>query len=480
MKKLLIFIVAYQAEAHIASLLERIPKSVWESEEFITEVLLIDDGSTDKTSEKANGWMLEHGRLVSVLRNPKNQGYGGNQKLGYRYAIDHHFDAVVLLHGDGQYPPEQIEALVTPIFSGDADAVFGSRMMQKKEALAGGMPFYKFLGNIILTKFQNFLLKQHLSEYHSGFRAYSVTALKQLPFECNSQDFAFDCEIIIQLRDTGKRIAEIPIPTRYAGEICRVNGVKYAWQVISNTILSRFQRISCYYAPKFDYAGDSSPYEDKTGFYSSHSFAVENVTAGSHVLDIGCAEGFVARELRQKGCIVTETTTDDFSQATQDYDYILLLDVLDNLTAPEDILRQIRHHHGKNTKVIIVVGNIAFFVMRLSLFVGQFNYGKRGILDFSNLRLFTLKSLRRTLEDAGFSIISQTGIPVPWPFVFKNKFLARMGTVVNRFLIKISKGLFAYQIAVIAEPIPPLKDLLKEAEKEGRHILAETLRHHSR
>jgi glycosyltransferase involved in cell wall biosynthesis len=124
-----------------------------------------------------------------VLYNPVNQGYGGNQKIGYHYAIENGFDFVALLHGDGQYAPEMLGALTEPLRQGEADAVFGSRMLVRGDALKGGMPLYKFLGNRILTSVQNRLLGTKLSEFHSGYRVYRVSAIKALPFDRNSNVF---------------------------------------------------------------------------------------------------------------------------------------------------------------------------------------------------------------------------------------------------------------------------------------------------
>ncbi len=167
-KRILIFIVAYNAEKTIDSVLDRIPESLRNKN---VEVLVIDDFSKDETFSRgiAHPSPSEDFK-ITVLRTPENQGYGGNQKLGYRYAIDHGFDIVALVHGDGQYAPEKLTALLDPFLKGGADAVFGSRMMNKGDALKGGMPLYKWVGNQILTKFENVMLGTHLSEFHSGYR----------------------------------------------------------------------------------------------------------------------------------------------------------------------------------------------------------------------------------------------------------------------------------------------------------------------
>src|ERR1700689_4595571 len=195
-QRVLIFVVAYHAESTIADVVRRIPTKLLEEYDF--ELLIIDDSSKDATFERSHelSTRTDIPFDIRVLFNPINQGYGGNQKLGYRYAIENHFDFVALIHGDGQYAPECLPALLEPLRNGEAAAVFGSRMLQPSEALRGGMPKYKFLGNRILTALQNKLLRSSLSEFHSGYRIYSTYALAAIPFERNSNGFHFDTEII--------------------------------------------------------------------------------------------------------------------------------------------------------------------------------------------------------------------------------------------------------------------------------------------
>src|SRR5580704_13339150 len=184
--RVLVFIVAYNAEKTIREVVFRIPAGLLNTYEV--DVLIIDDSSRDTTFEK--GHSVAHDPAlpfpITVLFNPKNQGYGGNQKLGYHYAIENSYDFVVLLHGDGQYAPECLPELLDPLRRGEADAVLGSRMLVRGGALQGGMPLYKFLGNRILTWVENKLLHANLSEFHSGYRAYSVRTLEKIPFERNT------------------------------------------------------------------------------------------------------------------------------------------------------------------------------------------------------------------------------------------------------------------------------------------------------
>lgn len=493
MKKVLILILAYNAERHIAGVLNRIPDTLWNNAQYQAEVVIIDDCSKDNTSKVAREYLRGSARPIRLLRNATNQGYGGNQKVGYTYAIEHGYDAVVMVHGDGQYPPEFLPDMIAPILNGDADAVFGSRMINKGDALKGGMPKYKFVGNIVLTWLQNLMLGSKLAEFHSGYRAYSVPALRKIPFQFNSNVFHFDTDIIIQFVDCKLRMLEIPIPTHYGDEVCHVNGMRYAIDVMLSTVLSRIQKFGIFYAPKFDYARVAA-YDDKGNFASSHGFALDQVAKNQfigkaqRVLDIG-AGGFVAARLRAKGALVTgcderedsamrgsydafypmDIDRPDFGAlATQHFDSILLLDVLERLQTPEDFMTQLHAWSAvDNPRIIITTANVAFFTQRFMLLLGQFNYGRRGTLDMTHKRLFTFASLKRLLEGTGFNIIEVQGIPAPFPLAMGDGPLARALLKINLFLIKISKGLFSYQIAVSARPVPTLELLVQHAIAHG-------------
>lgn len=231
--------VAYNAESTLENVVARIPREFVES---ISVILICDDASQDSTFSVGQSVGNSRPDLpISLIRHPINLGYGGNQKAGYRWMLNHDIDVVVLLHGDGQYAPEYLPQMVQPIISGTADIVFGSRMMVRGNALKGGMPVYKFIGNKILTFWQNRMAGIRLSEWHSGYRAYSTRSLASTDFELNSDYFDFDTEIILQMIEANQRIVEIPIPTFYGDELSRVNGVKYGWRVAKHTALWRLK-----------------------------------------------------------------------------------------------------------------------------------------------------------------------------------------------------------------------------------------------
>jgi len=485
--RVLVFIVAYNAERTIESVLARIPRCL--QERYDLEVLVIDDSSPDRTFEIGDA-VRQRASLafpLHMLFNPDNQGYGGNQKIGFHYAIENGFDAVALVHGDGQYAPESLPELLEPLRCGKADAVMGSRFIDRGGARRGGMPLYKFVGNRILSSMQNRLLRTQLSEFHSGYRVYTTDALRSIPFDLNTNDFHFDTEIIIQLLRAEQRLIELPIATYYGDEICRVNGLKYAKDVTFASLKARVQNMDLIYDRKFDCRPTPSSnehYRTKLHYDSTHTFALEVVKPGSRVLDIGCGDGQLGQVLRRRGCYVAgidswplrgSVELDEFHLhdleslplpvRVADFDYVLLLDVIEHLRDPEEFIAELKRATAENPHVTFVIssGNVAFMVTRLLLLAGQFNYGKRGILDMTHTRLFTFATLRRLLEGAGFELVESRGVPAPFPEAVGGN-VGHLLLRLNRGLIRVRASGFAYQIFFVARPRPSLRYLLKRAE----------------
>ena len=342
------------------------------------------------------------------------------------------------------------------------------------------MPAYKWIGNQVLTAFQNRMLGTKLSEFHTGYRLYSTAALAQIPFEKNTNDFHFDTEIIIQFVLRKLRIAELPIPTFYGDEVCHVNGMKYAWDVFKSTIKARLCGIHLFYDRKFDVNPEIGSHSDKLAFPSSQTFAVESCAAGKSVLQLGIGHANVAAELERRGCRVTAIdfaanelaeNSDTIRSAASPslpadlpaYDQILLMDLIEHLHDPENFMDALRKETaGRRPEVIITSANVAFFVTRIMLALGQFNYSRKGILGIGHRRLFTFKSLRALLEQAGYEILEARGVPAPFPLAIGTNFWSRALLKTNQFLLKISQGLFAYQVCIRARALPDSRHLLKE------------------
>ena len=210
-KKVIVVMPAYNAEKTIEKTYRDIPKN------SVDEVIVVDDGSRDETVKIAKKLGLR------VFIHEKNLGYGGNQKTCYKEALKSGADIVVMIHPDYQYDATLTADLIKPIIENRFDIMLGSRIRSRKEALAGGMPLYKYISNRFLTVLENIVLGLNLSEYHTGFRAFSKEVLQKLPLENFSNDFVFDQEILISAHVAGYTMGEIAVPVRYFPEASSIN-----------------------------------------------------------------------------------------------------------------------------------------------------------------------------------------------------------------------------------------------------------------
>ncbi len=210
-KKVIVVLPAYNAALTLQKTMEEIPYDI------VDEVVFVDDNSTDNSIEVAERIGIKH-----IIKHAENKGYGGNQKTCYNKALELNGDIIVMLHPDYQYTPLLITAMVAIIGNGLYPVVFGSRILGKG-ALKGGMPVYKYIANRFLTLFQNICMNQKLSEYHTGYRAFSREVLESVNYNDNSDDFVFDNEIVAQIFYRGYEIAEVTCPTKYFDEASSIN-----------------------------------------------------------------------------------------------------------------------------------------------------------------------------------------------------------------------------------------------------------------
>jgi len=226
MAKIEVVMPAYNAAKTIASVFERLPQQAVSS---IEKFIVIDDGSKDDTGEVVKALSKKYS--IELLVHEKNRGYGAAQKTGYNKAMQDGADIVVLLHSDGQYAPELILEMIAPIRDGRADIVGGSRILGGK-AKEGGMPFIRYWGNRFLTLIENIVFGLNVTTYHSGYKVYSGKALAKIDYRRYSDNFYFDSEMYVGAKRNGLRIAEVPIPTRYAGEKSYLNPWTYGLGVL--------------------------------------------------------------------------------------------------------------------------------------------------------------------------------------------------------------------------------------------------------
>ncbi|MBL7129556.1 MAG: glycosyltransferase [Ignavibacteria bacterium] len=474
-KKIGILIVAYNAVTTLSKVLDRIPKNVLEE---IDEIAVFDDASKDETYMLSVGYKeVKKLDKLQIYLNEKNLGYGGNQKRGFKYFIDKDFDAVVLLHGDGQYAPEVLQEMYDPIVSGKADVVLGSRMMSKYGgALKGGMPFYKYVGNKALSTYQNITLKMNLTEFHSGYRAFSVDGLRKIHFDNMTDDFHFDTQIIVKANHNNLKITEVPIPTFYGEEICYVNGVKYAKDIIRTVrdykkTLKGKKKVSTY--EEF-----YTRYPIKLYPFSSH-YEVMKILNEKENLDIleicyggGSIAGNISKQNRVSGLGFRAPSDSairsyiDYHQCdlnsgvpaelleNKKYDVVLLMDMLEHLQNYQYILNDSKKILKDGGRVIVSIPNIANLYVRLNLLIGRFPYADRGLLDRNHLHFFTYGSAKKLLSNNRLEIIKTRYTPIPIIEVLPVFLKKNVGRLLNLVLFLLSIlfiRLFTYQFIFITK-----------------------------
>jgi glycosyltransferase involved in cell wall biosynthesis len=470
--RIAVVVVAFNAASTLAEVLDRIPKSF---RSRLSDVVVCDDASSDCTYTVGLEYKKSCDLPLTVIRRARNLGYGGNQKAAYRWAIDNGLDIVALLHGDGQYAPEVIEDMVDPLVSSSCDAVLGSRMLELGTARLGGMPLYKYLGNRVLSRFANSVTGMHLSEWHSGYRAYRVDALAEIPFESNSDGFDFDTEIILQLHEAGKDVVEVPIPTYYGSEICYVNGIEYARDVVRDLLRYRFHKMG-FGSGTMAFA--DGPYELKPSPSSSHHKLLAWVgdERPKRVLDLGCSSGMLGEMLRLSGHYVigvdsvklegvghrlNEFVEADLNQGIpqevgSDFDVVLGADVLEHLVDPSSLLKDVRALLSPGGVMLVSVPNIAHWYARLRVVTGRFEYERRGIFDSGHLRFFTGRSFERMARESGWRVRRRVISGVPIDVAERGgsvpRWLTRFVIGADRIGMALAPRLFAYQLLFELEP----------------------------
>jgi 2-polyprenyl-3-methyl-5-hydroxy-6-metoxy-1,4-benzoquinol methylase len=325
----------------------------------------------------------------------------------------------------------------------------------------------------VLTSVENALLGTELSEFHSGYRAYRVSALDTVPLQHNSDDFDFDTQIIIQLVDAGHRIVEIPIPTFYGDEICYVNGMKYARDVVKDVLEYRLNRMGF---GTSQWVAEIAEYDLKEEKGSSHSVILELLhdRPASQILDLGCSSGLLAERVRKLGHHVVgvdvvelpgvRDRVDEFKRldisvgADQDlggdYDVVILGDVIQHLTDPLSTLRQAVGLLRPGGLILLSVPNFGHWYPRLRVGTGLFGYDRRGILDDTHLRFFTRRSLLRLVRRAGLDLLEERHTGLPFGVVAPEGEPGHRSLVrrVDAALVAARPPLFAYQFVLLLRP----------------------------
>ena len=476
LKSILICIVTFNAEHHINDLINRIPKNIWFSKKY--HLLLCDDASNDDTVRVVQEQLKSFTPHYTIIKLHENQGYGGVQKVCYRFAIENKYERVILLPGNGHYAPEILEGFDVNFEQYDADVVIASRGKNKLLSSSGkGRLFnFKYFINVILNFFQDIFSMLDVTDINSGYRAYTIGFLNKIPFELNSDGIHFDTEILMQAFHLSASIKEFVVPSEFINERCQVYGFENAWNSLLTVIKYRMQRIGLTVSLKYPFSA-SSIYKDKCDDENSTHFKALTIlqklsgVTPKRLLDIGCGPGHIEQHLGflafdttgidKESCgaqhfdnfIVMDFDNEHLSIDITEFDHVLLLDIIEHIKKPESFLLNLRDNMKKPFRptVMVSTANIGFLLMRLNLLFGRFSYADRGILDITHSRFFTLKTFRELLTETGYAIHSIEGIGVPFKTLGGSWFFALLGPI-SAFFARLYPSLFAFQFFAIVKP----------------------------
>ena len=467
-RKVAIYVVAENAVHSLAKVLDRIPESV---RERVDEIFVCDAGSADDTYLVGVGYKSVSGYEKLTMVRGSDKGYGANSKLAIEHCRERGYEIVVLLHADGKYAPEVIETLIEPLQRAEVDAVLGSRFLEG----GGRMPAHKAFAIRALGALENRLLHLDLSDYHCGYQAYSVPAIAELPTRHNSNSLVFNTEIIVQMKQKGLRMAEVPVPVYSGSETDGLRGLRYAVQVLRVLAQYFLHSRGIREHPKYDI---SEKYVYKHSADASHQKILAMLDRDrQRILDVGCGAGYLAEALAVRGNSVVgidarrvpgvEERVERFEQVDLDrepipepdqpYSWIVLADILEHLREPDELLARCRELLADDGQLVVSIPNVAHWSMRLALLFGRFTYTARGILDRTHLRFYTLSSITGTLQRAGFQVDRVETTAPPFREVLPSAVsgLARVLTRLNQLGNWTWKELFSYQFVLRARKADP-------------------------
>jgi len=450
--------------------------------------LIIDDASRNFTFDQLTAWHTDHPWAACLLvRNPFPLGPGGNQKLGLRYAIDQGFDTVLTV---SEYDPEQLALIPQLIERFGKEDRADYLLTRETFGLKAPWAWPRWIRHRALSILENRLSGARLPDWHGPMRIYRTSTLKKIAFELNTHEAHFHTEVLLQLIASRHRrsiVVDLPLRSRWRPLMPQAG----FWPTFKAVLKFRLQRYNLFYDFRYhpelivrDYSAVRPPashYTHKAESDSPHSFVCQSddlIPRNSRVLDVGCSMGYVARHLMEKkGCSVVGVDQLDPSQVLQGFDYhqldlerdveplcrlieqdsfdvILILDVLEHLSAPELFLLALyRCRYRKTPRIIVSTGNVGFLVVRLMLLSGFFNYGNKGILDITHKRLFTVRTFKNLLDQTGFTILGRHAFPLPWKELGLPDSLCSLLETVHGALARWRPTLFAYQVLYVTQPI---------------------------
>ena len=468
-KRIGILVVAYNAASTLAKVLDRIPEEIRPD---IEEVIVSDDHSQDSTYLVGLGYQQVSDLPITLIRQPANLGYGGNQKAGYDVAIEHGLDIVVMLHGDGQYAPESLPDILAPLIAGEADAVFGSRIMVKGAARKGGnAPLQVRREPHPLPIRERDARNRSVRIPFAGIAPTRSTRSSRSPSSSTPTASTSTPRSSSSCTTPGCASRRCPFRPTTATRSVTSTASAYAADVTKDVVAYRLQKAGF---------GDGSrialkeEYELKPSEDSSHGriSAMLSSKPPSKILDLGCSSGLLAERLRAMGHHVTgvdvteiegvgERTSAFFkadlnegipSEVGSDFDIVLAADVLEHLADPAPLMDQIRDVLAPEGTAIFCVPNVAHWYPRFRVTLGVFDYDQRGILDATHLRFFTRRSIKKFVERQGFTIRRIEPVGLPLDALGLQGVSSKVVRLVDQVVLSLWPTLFGYQFIIEASP----------------------------
>ena len=410
-----------------------IPASV---RERATEIVWVDEASPSTASGAAATSAEEDG--VRVLRTAGPRGYGGARKAAFDYAIQRGLDLVITIRADGVHPFEMLEPLLNAAVAAPDRVTIASRFLGEIPE-RGGRELLRLSGLRLLNRVVNALLRLDLKDYLSGLRAYPAAALAAVPFHLDADGRDFDMELLIQLRALGAEFEEIRAPRAWQEFDDDRQGLVGVLRSGRNALQYRLHQLHVTRDGRY-LVDHGVHYVLKLSPLGSHFQIVDAIAAKAQVLDLGCSQGLLAKPLSEKDIELTGVDqgpagavsryVKDYYQRDldapldlplgRDFDYVVIADVLEHLQRRHEILLTARRFLREGGRLIVSTPNVALWFYRLSLLVGRFEYGARGVLDRTHVHLYTRATFRREIERAGFRILRERVTALPFEIVFES------------------------------------------------------------
>ncbi len=450
--------------------LERIPESVWE---WLEEVVVVLEPPHDGDWINPADLSPSPERRVLVHRLPRKSGFGGARKAAFEQALQAGLTHIVVMRGDGSHSPESLPLLLEAIHVDPHRVVTASRFSGRSAAARTGMPPMRWFVHRIAAGIVNRILGLRLADYDTSYRLYSCRALQRVPFQLNGNTRSFDLQILIQLRALGVPVQEVEVRPAWREFVAGSTGVNHGLRSCCHAIDYRLHQLHLTRRGRY-FVDQDVKYTLKLSSTGSHMQVVDAIESGSHVLDLGCSQGLLARPLLEKDVRVTGV---DIGQAHhladeleayhqrdldrpielpvgREFDYVVISDVIEHLRNRRQLLRGARRYLKEGGRLIISTPNVALWFYRLSLLVGRFEYGPRGVLDETHVHLYTRATFRREVEAAGYRVVVERVTALPFEVVFRSTGRSRLISSVSRLyhgLARLWPELFAYQVILEAE-----------------------------